>query len=81
MGPLAAWRIAEVIGRAFGKPSSSIYFQVAPHGGIVEVVAAFATSTDVCGAGGDLPRDCGSSITTRDGEVAGPCTVDGEPRD
>src|SRR6201988_1039223 len=24
----------KAIGRAFGKPSSSIYFQVAPHGGI-----------------------------------------------
>ena len=25
----------KAIGRAFGKPSSSIYFQVAPHGGFV----------------------------------------------
>ena len=24
----------KAIGRAFGKPSSSIYFQLAPHGGI-----------------------------------------------
>src|SRR5262245_9328771 len=32
-----AWRLWEslkVIGRSFGKPLSSIYFQVAPHGGI-----------------------------------------------
>ena len=31
------WRRGEslkAIGRAFGKPSSSIYYQVAPHGGI-----------------------------------------------
>src|SRR5674476_1037317 len=31
------WKRGEslkAIGRAFGKPSSSIYFQVAPHGGI-----------------------------------------------
>jgi hypothetical protein len=31
------WRRGEslkAIGRAFGKPSSSIYFRVAPHGGI-----------------------------------------------
>ena len=31
------WRRGEslkAIGRAFGKPSSSIYFQVSPHGGI-----------------------------------------------
>src|SRR3974377_286757 len=32
LGSLAAWRVA--VGRAFGKPSSSIYFQLAPHGGI-----------------------------------------------
>jgi hypothetical protein len=25
----------KAIGRAFGKPSSSIYFQLAPHGGFV----------------------------------------------
>jgi transposase, IS30 family len=31
------WQLGEslkAIGRAFGKPSSSIYFQLAPHGGI-----------------------------------------------
>jgi hypothetical protein len=28
------WQRGEAIGRAFGKPSSSIYFQVAPYGGI-----------------------------------------------
>src|SRR6266478_1248396 len=28
------WQRGEEIGRAFGKPSSSIHFQVAPHGGI-----------------------------------------------
>ncbi len=27
----------KAIGRAFGKPSSSIYFQLAPHGGILDV--------------------------------------------
>ena len=33
----ARWQRGEslkAIGRAFGKPSSSIYFQLAPHGGI-----------------------------------------------
>jgi hypothetical protein len=31
---VATWESLKAIGRAFGKPSSSIYFQVAPHGGI-----------------------------------------------
>src|SRR6266496_549121 len=34
MGSLAARGVAQAIGRAFGKPSSSIYFQVSPYGGI-----------------------------------------------
>ena len=34
VGSLAAGESLNAIGRAFGKPSSSIYFQVAPHGGI-----------------------------------------------
>src|SRR5947199_7982216 len=34
LGSLAAGRVAERDWRAFGKPSSSIYFQLAPHGGI-----------------------------------------------
>jgi DNA-binding CsgD family transcriptional regulator len=34
MGSLEARESLKAIGRAFGKPSSSIYFLVAPHGGI-----------------------------------------------
>jgi len=34
MGSLEARRVLKAIGRAFGKQSSSIYFLVAPHGGI-----------------------------------------------
>src|SRR5450759_121142 len=34
VGALAAGESLKAIGRAFGKPSSSIYCQVAPHGGI-----------------------------------------------
>ena len=34
VGSLEAGRVAEGDWRAFGKPSSSIYFLVAPHGGI-----------------------------------------------
>jgi hypothetical protein len=33
VGPLAAWGVAQTIGRAFSKPSSSSYFQMVPHGG------------------------------------------------
>jgi transposase, IS30 family len=33
VGSLAAGGSPKAIGRAFGKPSSSIYYQVAPHGG------------------------------------------------
>jgi hypothetical protein len=35
VGSLAAGEALKAIGRAFGKPSSSIYFQVAPRGGFV----------------------------------------------
>jgi hypothetical protein len=34
VGSLAGGESLKAIGRAFGKPSSSIYYQVAPHGGI-----------------------------------------------
>ncbi len=34
VGSLAERESLKAIGRAFGKPSSSIYYQVAPHGGI-----------------------------------------------
>ena len=34
MGSLATRGVFKAIGRAFGKPSSSIYFQVSPYGGI-----------------------------------------------
>jgi hypothetical protein len=34
VGPGRRGESLKAIGRAFGKPSSSIYFQVAPHGGI-----------------------------------------------
>jgi hypothetical protein len=42
--------------------------------------AAFEIGIDADGAGGDLPRDCGSSIDAIDGEVTGPLALDGEPR-
>ena len=55
----------KAIGRAFGKPSSSIYFQLAPHGGIRP--APLAVGVDARGTRGDIPRHCGASIGTVDG--------------
>ena len=57
------WRRGEslkTIWRAFGKPSSSIYFQVVPHGGDLSCAeAAFPAGIDTCGARGDFARHCG----------------------
>ena len=53
----------KAIGRAFGKPSSSIYFQLAPHGGS----APLEVGIDTLGARGDIQRHCGISIDTIDG--------------
>ena len=48
----------KAIGRAFGKPSSSIYFQVAPHGGIRPAATASLTvGLDAVGTRGDLQGD------------------------
>ena len=77
------WKRGEslkAIGRAFGKPSSSIYFLVAPHGGIRPARAAsFQAGIDARGARGDFQRDYGTSIGAIDGQVAWPLTLDGEP--
>ena len=71
----------KAIGRAFGKPSSSIYFQVAPHGGIRPAPRRRSRlALTLVGARGDIQRHCGASIGTIDGEVAGPLALDGEPR-
>ena len=78
------WRRGEslkAIGRAFGKPSSSIYFQVAPHGGYVLPEAAFPAGIDAFGARGDFARHCGGPIDALDSQVAGPRAVDGNPGD
>jgi hypothetical protein len=62
----------KAIGRAFGKPSSSIYHQVAPHGGIRPAARRRSRSA--------LTLFERASIGTIDGEVAGPFGLDGEPR-
>ena len=57
----------KAIGRAFGKPSSSIYFQLAPHGGIRPAPRRRSVGIDALGARGDIQRHCGVSIDTIDG--------------
>src|SRR6478736_983756 len=80
MGSLAARGVAQS-DRAFGKPSSSIYFQVSPYGGIRPAprrrsrLALTLSERER----GDIERHCGPSIGPLDGWVAGPLTLDGEP--
>ena len=69
----------KAIGRAFGKPSSSIYFQVSPHGGIRPAPGVAPAGIDALGTRGDIERHCGTSIGKIDGWVAGPLALDGEP--
>ena len=77
------WKRGEslkAIGRAFGKQSSSIYFLVAPHGGIRPAPgASLQAGLDACGTRGDFQRRYGPSIGTIDRQVAWPLTLDGEP--
>jgi hypothetical protein len=79
------WRRGEspkAIGRAFGKPSSSIYFQVAPHWGDTSCAeAAFPAGIDAFGARGDFARHCGGPIDALDSQVAGSRAVDGKSGD
>ena len=42
--------------------------------------ASLETGIDALGARGDLQRDCGGSVGTIDGSVAGSLAVDGKPR-
>src|SRR5438874_4281351 len=70
----------KAIGRAFGKPSSSIYFQVSPiRWDSSSSSASLAIGADAQGTRGDIERHCGPSIGPRDGWVAGPLALDGEP--
>ena len=77
------WKRGEslkAIGRAFGKQSSSIYFLVAPHGGISSCGAAsLQVGIDACGTRGDFQRCYGTSIGPVDRQTAWPLTLDGEP--
>ena len=71
----------KAIGRAFGKPSSSIYHQGSPaRRDSSGSPASFAVGTNGLGTRGDIERHCGAAIGTIDGEAAGPFGLDGEPR-
>ena len=67
----------KAIGRAFGKPSSSIYFQVSPHGGIRPAPRRRSRLALTLSEREEISR--GTSIGKIDGWVAGPLALDGEP--
>src|SRR6266403_1919806 len=70
----------KVIGRAFGKPSSSIYFPgVTARWDSSSSSASLAVGADALGTRGDIERHCGPSIGPLDGLLAGPLALDGEP--
>src|SRR5438445_3815818 len=76
------WKRGEslkAIGRAFGKQSSSIYFLVAPYGGISCPAASLQAGLDARGTRGDFQRRYDPSIGTIDRQVAWPLTLDGKP--
>ena len=71
----------KAIGRAFGKPSSSIYFQLAPHGGMRPTPQRRSKlALTLSERRGDLQGPCGTSVGTIDGKASGPFALDGEPR-
>jgi transposase, IS30 family len=63
----------KAIGRAFGKPSSSIYFQVAPHGGIRPAARRRSRLALTLSEREEISK----GITAH--QVAGPLAFDGEP--
>src|SRR6185503_8325613 len=77
------WKRGEslkAIGRAFGKPSSSIYFLVAPHGWDSSCGAAsLQVGIDAGGTRGDFQRYYGTSISPGDRKATWPRALDGAP--
>ena len=62
----------KAIGRVFGKPSSSIYFQLAPPWRYSSVAASsFTTGIDAVGARGDIQGYCSASTGAGDSQAAG----------
>ena len=75
----------KAIGRAFGKSSSSIHFQLAPYGGIrpsprrrSELALTLAEREEISRG---IVRGESIALAYKDGEHAGACPVNREPRD
>jgi len=76
------WKRGEslkAIGRAFGKQSSSIYFLVAPHGGIRPAERRRSRLALTLAEREVFQRCYGASISPVDRQTAWPLTLDGEP--
>ena len=71
----------KAIGRAFGKPSSSIYCLVSPHGGVRPAQRRRSRLALTLSEREEISRDCGAAIDPFDRQDAGPLAIDGEPRD
>ena len=69
----------KAIGRAFGKPSSSIYYQVAPHGDSSGSPASLAIGVDARG-GAEISRGVAGINRPDRWPATGPLALDGEPR-
>jgi hypothetical protein len=78
------WKRGEslkAIGRAFGKQSSSIYFLVAPHGGIRPAERRRSRLSLTLAEREVISRGYyGTSISPVDRKATWPLTLDGEPR-
>jgi hypothetical protein len=64
----------KAIGRAFAKPSSSIYHRWYPSA----TEMPFEVGTDAGGARRDLARHRGTTIDTLDRKLTGSCALDGQ---
>ena len=76
------WKRGEslkAIGRAFGKPSSSIYFLVAPHGGIRPAQRRRSRLALTLAEREVISRGVTAHQSARYRQVAWPLTLDGEP--
>ena len=71
----------KAIGRAFGKPSSSIYFQLAPRGNSSPATAPLKAGIDTRRARGNIQSYSARSIGAIDSQVAGPLALVGEQGD
>jgi hypothetical protein len=70
----------KAIGRAFGKPSSSIYFQLSPHGGIRPAPRRRSRLALTLSEREEISRGIAVRRSAPlDGWVAGPLALDGEP--